>query len=112
MIKLFYFHSGLAIIAEKNVDGKGRISWKYPMILQNVIDPTGKPMVALQSAVSFTENIEIIPQNLNPNLLFEDKVTDKMKETYEDTVEKFRIKRAGIEPSPAGLTDKILKLGG
>ena len=112
MIKMFYFSSGLAVIAEKTVDEKGRVSWKYPMILQNMIDPTGKAVVALQSAVSFTKSIEIVPQNLKPNLLFEDEVTEKMKATYEDTVEKFRIKRAGIEPPPAGLTDKMLKLGG
>lgn len=110
MIKLFYFSSGLSVIAEKTVDEKGRISWKYPMILQNVIDPTGKAVVTLQSACSFTESIEIIPQNLKPNLLFEDKVTEKMRSIYEETVEKFRVKRIGIEiPQAAGL---ILKPGG
>lgn len=109
---MFYFSSGLAVIAEKTVDEKGRVSWKYPMILQNVIDPTGKAVVALQAAVSFTKNIEIMPQNLNHNLLFEDEVTDKMRAIYEETVEKFRAKRAGIESPPAGLTDKLLKLGG
>jgi hypothetical protein len=111
MIKIFYFDTGLTIIADEKIETlfldenvptseRKRVVWEYPMIFQHQITPDprtgeGKVSVMFQPMFMFSKEPKIIPKNLS-SILFESEADEKMKEKYQAIVTQARSAASGL----------------
>jgi hypothetical protein len=92
MVTVFYFDTGLTIIADKKKD---EVFFEYPMVFQNQVDPNGRIQVMFNPMFMFTKKTKFIPISLN-GLLFAEEADDKMKEKYNGIVTQARSATSGI----------------
>jgi len=90
MVYLYYFNTGLTIIAEEK-DG----IWEYPMVFQHQIEPNGRVAVMFQPMFMFSKDPKMTPLSLD-SLLFKSEADEKMTEKYQGLVTQARSATSGL----------------
>lgn len=90
MINIYYFNTGLTMIAEER---NGVL--EYPMIFSHQIDNQGRVSIVFQPLFMFLKDPKIVLIDTS-GLLFKSEAEEKMKEKYEEIVTQAKVSSSGL----------------